>query len=219
MILNIETAKQAAQFLLQIKAIKLNNESPFTWASGRKSPIYCDNRVTLSYPDIRTFIRQQFVSIATEQFADVDVIAGVATGGIAQGVLVAQDLGKPFVYVRPEEKKHGLGNKIEGDLKSGQSVLVIEDLVSTGKSSLLAVEALRDFGCSVKGMAAIFTYNLEVARQAFEAKDVLLSTITDYHTLIDVAVGESFIKQEDLDSLAKWRQNPELWSEERMNKQ
>ncbi len=219
MILNIETAKQAAQFLLQIKAIKLNNESPFTWASGRKSPIYCDNRVTLSYPDIRTFIRQQFVSIATEQFADVDVIAGVATGGIAQGVLVAQDLGKPFVYVRPEEKKHGLGNKIEGDLKSGQSVLVIEDLVSTGKSSLLAVEALRDFGCSVKGMAAIFTYNLEVARQAFEAKDVLLSTITDYHTLIDVAVGESFIKQEDLDSLANWRQNPELWSEERMNKQ
>ncbi len=217
MILNKETAKQAAHFLLQIKAIKLNNESPFTWASGRKSPIYCDNRVTLSYPEIRTFIRQQFVAMATEQFADVDVIAGVATGGIPQGVLVAQDLGKPFVYVRPEEKKHGLGNKIEGDLKSGQSVLVIEDLVSTGKSSLQAVDALRQFGCSVKGMGAIFTYNLEVAKQAFEKSDVSLFTITDYHTLIEVAAEQSFIQQQDLESLAKWRENPELWSEQRMN--
>lgn len=217
MILNKETAKQAAHFLLQIKAIKLNNESPFTWASGRKSPIYCDNRVTLSYPEIRTFIRQQFVAMATEQFADVDVIAGVATGGIPQGVLVAQDLGKPFVYVRPEEKKHGLGNKIEGDLKSGQSVLVIEDLVSTGKSSLQAVDALRQFGCSVKGMGAIFTYNLEVAKQAFEKSEVSLYTITDYHTLIEVAAEQSFIQQQDLESLAKWRENPELWSEKRMN--
>lgn len=217
MILNKETAKQAAHFLLQIKAIKLNNESPFTWASGRKSPIYCDNRVTLSYPEIRTFIRQQFVAMATEQFADVDVIAGVATGGIPQGVLVAQDLGKPFVYVRPEEKKHGLGNKIEGDLKSGQSVLVIEDLVSTGKSSLQAVEALRQFGCSVKGMGAIFTYNLEAAKQAFEKSEVSLYTITDYHTLIEVAIEQSFIQQQDLESLAKWRENPELWSEKRMN--
>lgn len=216
MILKKETAKQAARFLLQIKAIKLNNESPFTWASGRKSPIYCDNRVTLSYPDIRTFIRQQFVAIVNELYADVDVIAGVATGGIAQGVLVAQDLGKPFVYVRPEEKKHGLGNKIEGDLKSGQSVVVIEDLISTGKSSLQVVDALRDAGCSVKGMAAIFTYNLEVAKQAFETKDVLLNTITDYHTLIDLAAEESFISQEDLISLTKWRENPELWSEQRM---
>lgn len=217
MILNKETAKQAAHFLLQIKAIKLNNESPFTWASGRKSPIYCDNRVTLSYPEIRTFIRQQFVAMATEQFADVDVIAGVATGGIPQGVLVAQDLGKPFVYVRPEEKKHGLGNKIEGDLKSGQSVLVIEDLVSTGKSSLQAVDALRQFGCSVKGMGAIFTYNLEAAKQAFEKSEVSLYTITDYHTLIEVAIEQSFIQQQDLESLAKWRENPELWSEKRMN--
>lgn len=216
MILNKETAKQAARFLLQIKAIKLNNESPFTWASGRKSPIYCDNRVTLSYPDIRTFIRQQFVAIVNELYADVDVIAGVATGGIAQGVLVAQDLGKPFVYVRPEEKKHGLGNKIEGDLKSGQSVVVIEDLISTGKSSLQVVDALRDAGCSVKGMAAIFTYNLEVAKQAFETKDVFLNTITDYHTLIDLAAEESFISQEDLISLTKWRENPELWSKQRM---
>lgn len=218
MILNKETAEQAARFLLQIKAIKLNNESPFTWASGRKSPIYCDNRVTLSYPDIRTFIRQQFVAIVNEQFADVDVIAGVATGGIAQGVLVAQDLGKPFVYVRPEEKKHGLGNKVEGDLKSGQSVVVIEDLISTGKSSLQVVKTLREAGCYVKGMAAIFTYNLEVAKQAFIESDVSLNTITDYHTLIDIAAKENFIKQEDLVSLTEWRKNPELWSEQRMNK-
>ena len=216
MILNKETAKQAARFLLQIKAIKLNNENPFTWASGRKSPIYCDNRVTLSYPEIRTFICEQFVSIVKELYADVDVIAGVATGGIPQGVLVAQALGKTFVYVRPEEKKHGLGNKIEGDLKSGQTVVVIEDLVSTGKSSLLAVDALRDAGCIVKGMAAIFTYNLEVAKQAFENKQMPLNTITDYHNLIELAAEESFIAKEDLSSLTKWRENPEQWSEERM---
>ena len=139
-----ETAYMTAKFLLQIKAVKLNDENPFTWASGRKSPIYCDNRITLSYPEIRTFIRQRFVDVIVEQFGDVDVIAGVATGGIAQGALVAQELGKPFVYVRSEEKKHGLTNQIEGEIKSGQSVVVIEDLVSTGKSSLIAVNALRE---------------------------------------------------------------------------
>lgn len=214
---NKETAIQAAQFLLQIKAIKLNNENPFTWASGRKSPIYCDNRVTLSYPEIRTFLRQQYVAKVNELFSDVDVIAGVATGGIAQGVLVAQDLGKPFVYVRPEEKKHGLTNKIEGDIKPGQTVLVIEDLISTGKSSLLAVDALRAAGCEVKGMAAIFTYGLDVAAKAFEDKNVALLTITDYDTLIETAIEHDYIKEEDLTSLSKWRENPEKWSEERMN--
>ncbi|MBP1630605.1 MAG: orotate phosphoribosyltransferase [Bacteroidetes bacterium] len=214
---NKETAIQAAQFLLQIKAIKLNNENPFTWASGRKSPIYCDNRVTLSYPEIRTFLRQQYVAKVNELFSDVDVIAGVATGGIAQGVLVAQDLGKPFVYVRPEEKKHGLTNKIEGDIKPGQTVLVIEDLISTGKSSLLAVDALRAAGCEVKGMAAIFTYGLDVAAKAFEDKNVALLTITDYDTLIETAIEHDYIKEEDLTSLSKWRENPEKWSEERLN--
>ncbi len=218
MITNKETAVQAARFLLQIKAIKLNNENPFTWASGRKSPIYCDNRVTLSHPEIRTYIRQRFVSIINDICADVDVIAGVATGGIAHGVLVAQDLGKPFVYVRPEEKKHGLNNKIEGELKSGQSVFVIEDLISTGKSSLQVVESLREHGCIVKGMAAIFTYNLEVAKQAFEQANVQLETITDYHTLIDVAAEENFIKTKDLESLTEWRKNPEAWSEMQSNK-
>lgn len=218
MITNKETAVQAARFLLQIKAIKLNNENPFTWASGRKSPVYCDNRVTLSHPEIRTYIRQRFVSIINDICADVDVIAGVATGGIAHGVLVAQDLGKPFVYVRPEEKKHGLNNKIEGELKSGQSVFVIEDLISTGKSSLQVVESLREHGCIVKGMAAIFTYNLEVAKQAFEQANVQLETITDYHTLIDVAAEENFIKTKDLESLTEWRKNPEAWSEMQSNK-
>lgn len=215
--INNDTANQAARFLLQIKAIKLNNENPFTWASGRKSPIYCDNRVTLSYPEIRTYLRQQFVSIINERFAEADVIAGVATGGIALGVLVAQDLGKPFIYVRPEEKKHGLTNKIEGVVKEGQSVLVIEDLISTGKSSLLAVDALREAGCIVKGMAAIFTYGLDIAEKAFEDKEVPLYTITDYDTLIETAKEESYIKEEEIASLSKWRMNPERWSEERLN--
>lgn len=212
-----ETAYMTAKFLLQIKAVKLNDESPFTWASGRKSPIYCDNRITLSYPEIRTFIRQRFVDAILEQFGDVDVIAGVATGGIAQGALVAQELGKPFVYVRSEEKKHGLTNQIEGEIKSGQSVVVIEDLVSTGKSSLIAVNALREKGCNVKGMVAIFTYNLDVAKKNFEDADVVLRTLTNYDRLIEVAKEEEYIKDSAMESLAKWRENPEKWSEERMN--
>lgn len=212
-----ETAYMTAKFLLQIKAVKLNDESPFTWASGRKSPIYCDNRITLSYPEIRTFIRQRFVDTILEQFGDVDVIAGVATGGIAQGALVAQELGKPFVYVRSEEKKHGLTNQIEGEIKSGQSVVVIEDLVSTGKSSLIAVNALREKGCNVKGMVAIFTYNLDVAKKNFEDADVVLRTLTNYDRLVEVAKEEEYIKDSAMESLAKWRENPEKWSEERMN--
>lgn len=212
-----ETAYMTAKFLLQVKAVKLNDESPFTWASGRKSPIYCDNRITLSYPEIRTFIRQRFVDAILEQFGDVDVIAGVATGGIAQGALVAQELGKPFVYVRSEEKKHGLTNQIEGEIKSGQSVVVIEDLVSTGKSSLIAVNALREKGCNVKGMVAIFTYNLDVAKKNFEDADVVLRTLTNYDRLIEVAKEEEYIKASAMESLAKWRENPEKWSEERMN--
>lgn len=212
-----ETAEQTAQFLLQVKAIKLNSENPFTWASGRKSPIYCDNRVTLSYPEIRTFIRQRFVDSIVERFGDVDVIAGVATGGIAQGALVAQELGKPFVYVRSEEKKHGLTNQIEGEIHAGQSVVVIEDLVSTGKSSLIAVHALRDKGCDVKGMAAIFTYQLEVARKNFEEANVDLITLTNYETLIQVAHAQEYVRQDQLDSLSQWRMNPELWSDQHMN--
>ncbi|MBQ9474567.1 MAG: orotate phosphoribosyltransferase [Bacteroidales bacterium] len=212
-----ETAVQTANFLLQIKAIKLNNEHPFTWASGRKSPIYCDNRITLSYPEIRTYIRQRFVEIVTEQYGDVDVIAGVATGGIAQGALVAQDLGKPFVYVRSEEKKHGLTNQIEGEIKSGQTVVVVEDLVSTGKSSLVAVKALREKGCVVKGMVAIFTYGLEVAERNFAEANVELHTLTNYGTLIEVAKEQQYIAEGDMHSLSEWRKNPEKWSDDSMN--
>ena len=212
-----DMAARTADFLLTVKAVKLNNEHPFTWASGRKSPIYCDNRVTLSYPEIRTFIRQRFVDIIREQWGDVDVIAGVATGGIAQGALVAQELGKPFVYVRSEQKSHGLTNQIEGEIHAGQSVVVIEDLVSTGKSSLIAVKALREKGWVVKGMVAIFTYGLQVAADNFKAEGVELQTLTDYDTLVEVARERDYIRSEAFESLAKWRQNPERWSEERMN--
>jgi len=212
-----EIAQTTAKFLLQVKAIKLNNNNPFTWASGRKSPIYCDNRVTLSYPEIRTYIRQRFVDAITEKFGDIDVIAGVATGGIPQGVLVAQDLGKPFVYVRPEEKKHGLTNQIEGYISEGQSVVVVEDLVSTGKSSLVAVKALRDHGCRVKGMVAIFTYGLKVSEEAFANENVDLITLTNYDSLIKVATEENYISEDDQLSLKKWRKDPEKWSEEHMN--
>ncbi len=212
-----EIAELTAKNLLKVRAVKLNNENPFTWASGRKSPIYCDNRVTLSYPEIRTFIRQSFVNVLTERFGDVDVIAGVATGGIAQGALVAQELGKPFVYVRSEEKKHGLTNQIEGEIKSGQSVVVIEDLVSTGKSSLIAVRALRERGCKVKGMAAIFTYGLAVAAENFANEDVELVTLTNYDTLLKVAIEEDYVSQADQNSLSMWRENPEKWSEDHIN--
>lgn len=212
-----DMAARTANFLLTVKAVKLNNEHPFTWASGRKSPIYCDNRVTLSYPEIRTFIRQRFVEVIRETWGDVDVVAGVATGGIAQGALVAQELGKPFVYVRSEQKSHGLTNQIEGEIHEGQSVVVIEDLVSTGKSSLIAVKALRERGCVVKGMAAIFTYGLQVAADNFAKEDVELVTLTNYDTLIGVAKEQDYIRPEDLESLAAWRENPERWSEEHMN--
>ena len=214
MITNKDMAAQTAEFLLTVKAVKLNNEHPFTWASGRKSPIYCDNRVTLSYPEIRTFIRQRFSEIVSETWGDVDVIAGVATGGIAQGALVAQELGKPFVYVRSEEKKHGLTNQIEGEIHSGQTVVVVEDLVSTGKSSLIAVHALRDKGCIVKGMVAIFTYGLEVAAKNFAEANVELHTLKNYDTLVKVACEQDYVRDHDLESLKTWRENPELWSEQ-----
>ena len=214
MITNMDMAAKTADFLLTVKAVKLNNEHPFTWASGRKSPIYCDNRVTLSYPEIRTFIRQRFVEVIRETWGDVDVIAGVATGGIAQGALVAQELGKPFVYVRSESKSHGLTTQIEGEIHEGQSVVVIEDLVSTGKSSLIAVKALREKGCEVKGMAAIFTYGLHVASDNFTNEKVELMTLTDYDTLIQVAHEKEYVRPEDFESLSAWRKNPEQWSKE-----
>ncbi|OQX76087.1 MAG: orotate phosphoribosyltransferase [Bacteroidetes bacterium 4484_249] len=200
-----------SEYLLQIKAVKLSVKEPFTWASGMKSPIYCDNRKTLSFPKIRTFIRQEFVKIINEEYGDVDLIAGVATGAIAHGVLVAEELGVPFVYVRSSEKSHGLENKIEGQYESGQSVIVIEDLISTGKSSLNAVEALRSVGCNVKGMVAIFNYKLDKAKVNFEKAKCRLHTLSDYDELIKQAVDNNYISDSELKSLREWREDPEKW--------
>lgn len=208
-----DSAVKIAEFLLQIKAIKLQPEQPFTWASGWKSPIYCDNRKTLSYPQIRTFIRQQFVNSINNNFAMPDVIAGVATGGIAMGALVAQELGLPFVYVRSEAKKHGLTNMIEGEVEAGQNVVVIEDLISTGGSSLKAVEVLREKGCKVKGMVAIFTYGFDVATDKFKEANCLTNTLCDYNTLIDVALKHNYITENDLEPLKEWRSNPSTWKQ------
>jgi orotate phosphoribosyltransferase len=211
-----ETSMALASFLLQIKAIKLNPANPFTWASGLKSPIYCDNRVTLSYPQVRTFIREGFVKMCLDKFGKPDVIAGVATGGIPQGALVAQELGLPFVYVRSEKKSHGMNNQIEGVINSGQSVVIIEDLVSTGKSSLNAVEALREKGAVIKGMLAIFTYGMEVATENFKNNKCELFTLTNYNALIQKAAEESYIREDDLASLIEWKNNPQAWSDARM---
>ena len=211
-----ETSMALASFLLQIKAIKLNPANPFTWASGLKSPIYCDNRVTLSYPQVRTFIREGFVKMCLDKFGKPDVIAGVATGGIPQGALVAQELGLPFVYVRSEKKSHGMNNQVEGIINSGQSVVIIEDLVSTGKSSLNAVEALREKGAVVKGMLAIFTYGMDVAAENFKNNKCELFTLTNYNALIQKAAEESYIREDDLASLLEWKSNPQAWSDARM---
>lgn len=209
-----DPAVKVAEFLLQIKAIKLQPENPFTWASGWKSPIYCDNRKTLSYPKIRTYIRQQFVETINTHFAKPDVIAGVATGGIAQGALVAQELGLPFVYVRSEAKKHGLTNMIEGDVESGQTVVVIEDLISTGGSSLKAVNALREKGCNVKGMVAIFTYGFDEAIKNFEEAKCTLKTLSNYSILIDAALNKNYINENSVTNLTEWRNNPSEWGKE-----
>ncbi|MBS4057863.1 MAG: orotate phosphoribosyltransferase [Bacteroidetes bacterium] len=209
--LNEDAALTVAGLLLQIKAIKLNVASPFTWASGIKSPIYCDNRITLSYPKIRNFIRQEFVSIILERYEKPDLIAGVATGGIAQGALVAQELGLPFAYVRSEKKSHGMTNQIEGIVDSGQSVVVIEDLISTGGSSLNAVRALRESGANVKGMLAIFTYGLDISVKNFAAEKCELITLTDYSTLLRKAIEENYVSEKDMQSLMQWRLDPQGW--------
>jgi orotate phosphoribosyltransferase len=213
MILNNDRALKVAEFLLQIKAIKLQPANPFTWASGWKSPIYCDNRKTLSYPAIRTFIRQAYAEVILEKYGKPDFIAGVATGGIAQGALVAQELGIPFVYVRSTPKGHGLGNQIEGDFEKGQKVVVIEDLISTGGSSLLAVDALREAGCVVKGLVAIFTYDFAIAKDNFKKADCPFETLTNYDFLIEQAVRKEYITENDLESLQAWRENPSTWNQ------
>jgi len=211
MIFNKDTAEKTAELLLQINAIKLNPRNPFTWASGWNSPIYCDNRITLSFPAVRNYIRDEFSKNIEKQFGKPDVIAGVATGAIGIGILVAESLGLPFVYVRPEAKKHGRLNKVEGFLQKGQNVVVIEDLISTGNSSLLAVEALKEAGANVKGMAAIFSYGFEIATENFKNANVDLYTLSNYENLLPLAVSKKYITEEEELALQNWRKNPSTW--------
>ncbi len=205
------TAQTIACQLLDAQAIKLSPDAPFTWSSGWKSPIYCDNRVTLSYPETRTFIKNALAEAVRTNFADCTLLAGVATAGIAQGALVADILGLPYCYVRPEPKAHGMGKQIEGRLPAGARVVVVEDLISTGGSSLKVVDALREAGAEVLGMIAIFTYGFAVADQNFAAKNVRLVCLSDYETLLPEAIALNYIPAEALDSLANWRENPASW--------
>jgi len=200
-----------AKSLLKINAIKLNPENHFTWASGWYSPIYCDNRKVLSFPEAREQVKKAFGQRVKELYPDVEVIAGVATGAIAHGVLVAEELDLPFVYVRSAAKKHGLENLVEGEIKEGQKVVVIEDLVSTGGSSLKAVDALKERGCEVMGMLAIFSYGFNVSVENFEKAGVKLDTLTDYNVLIEQAVEMSYVKSADIETLQEWRKNPADW--------
>jgi orotate phosphoribosyltransferase len=211
MIQNRDSARKVADFLLQIKAVMLQPDNPFTWASGIKSPIYCDNRKTLSNPGIRTYLRQQFVSAIVEEFGKPDVIAGVATGGIPHGVLIAQDLGLPFVYIRSEVKKHGAGNLIEGEIQAGQTVVVVEDLISTGNSTLKAVNALLKEECIVKGVASIFNYKLKSSEENFKKAKLTSISLSDYPTLIERAVETNYITEKNLKALEDWQKNPEGW--------
>ncbi len=211
MIMNKDTAKKTAELLLQIKAIKLNPNKPFTWASGWKSPIYCDNRLTLSYPSVRIFLKEEISKIVELQYGKPDVIAGVATGAIAMGVLVAQQLGVPFIYVRPEPKKHGRQNQIEGHLEKGQNVVVIEDLISTGNSSLQAVETLKEAGAVIKGMVAIFTYGFDVATKNFTDKNINLVTLSNYQYLLEQALDSNYINENELVTLKEWGAKPSEW--------
>ena len=212
MILDKNTAKKTAELLLQINAIKLNPKNPFTWASGWQSPIYCDNRITLSFPPIRNYLREQMAKQIEKEMGRPDVIAGVATGAIGIGMLVAEYMGLPFVYVRPEPKKHGRGNQIEGFLDAGQNVVVIEDLISTGNSSLKAVDALKNQGARVKGMVAIFTYGFEISEENFEKHNVKLYTLSDYDHLLEQAVDTRYIDEAELETLNAWRTSPSEWS-------
>jgi orotate phosphoribosyltransferase len=214
MIFNKDTASKTAELLLQINAIKLNPGNPFTWASGWKSPIYCDNRITLSFPPIRNYLKDEFAKNIEKQFGKPDVIAGVATGAIGIGLLVAEALALPFVYVRPEPKKHGRLNQIEGFLQKGQNVVVIEDLISTGNSSLMAVEALKAAGANVKGMAAIFSYGFDIASENFKKADVDLFTLSNYENLLTLAVAKKYITEKEENTLQEWRLSPSTWGTE-----
>ena len=203
--------KEFASRLMKVKAIKLQPENPFTWASGWKSPFYCDNRKTLSYPDLRNYVKLELVHAVLENFPEAEAVAGVATGAIAQGALVADELNLPFVYVRSKPKDHGLENIIEGELKPGMKVVVVEDLISTGGSSLKAVEAIRKNCCEVVGMVASYTYGFDVAKKAFEEAGVKLITLTDYDHVVEQAKETGYIKPEHVEVLNEWRKDPANW--------
>lgn len=207
-----DVAENVAKSLLQVKAVKLSPNKPFTWASGWNSPIYCDNRLTLSYPQIRTYIRQEFVKMISDEVGHIDIIVGVATGGIAIGALVAQELGLPFAYVRATSKGHGLANQIEGVVESGHRAVVIEDLISTGGSSMKAVEALREVGVNVKAMIAIFNYGFEVAQKRFDDAKCRMMSLSNYDALIEFAMATDYIQKSDYASLKKWREAPDKWN-------
>tara|TARA_B100001175_G_C19478880_1_gene625947 strand:- start:1156 stop:1803 length:648 start_codon:yes stop_codon:yes gene_type:complete len=211
MILDFNTAKKTIELLLQINAIKLNPKNPFTWASGWKSPIYCDNRVILSYPKIRVFVREQISKQINELYGKPEIIAGVATGAIGIGMLVADLMNLPFIYVRPNSKKHGRKNQIEGSFEKGQNVVIIEDLISTGNSSLVAVDALREAELKVKGMISIFTYGFPVSYENFKKRNIELHTLSSYDILLEQALSTDYINEIDFKILSKWRENPQDW--------
>jgi len=213
MVLNKYTAKKTAELLLQINAIKLNSKNPFTWASGWKSPIYCDNRIILSHPQIRIFVKEQIVKQIEELYGKPDVIAGVATGAIGIGMLVADMMNLPFIYIRPNSKKHGRKNQIEGQYSKSQKIVVIEDLISTGNSSLMAVDALREEELIVKGMISIFTYGFNVSYENFKNKNVELHTLSSYDFLLDQALDIKYINDDEFKILKEWKKNPSNWNQ------
>ncbi len=206
--------KLLAKKLLSVSAVKLQPKNPFTWASGWKSPIYTDNRKTLSFPEVRSFVKVELTRLIKEKFAEFDVIAGVATGAIAQGALIADELDMPYVYIRSAAKDHGMGNLIEGEIKPGQKVVVVEDLISTGGSSLKAVEAVRQAGCEVVGMVAIFTYGFPLAEEKFNEAGVTLYTLSNYNAVLEAAAETGYINNEDIETLKVWRENPSQWMQE-----
>ncbi len=209
----MNTASKIAEYLLEINAIKLSPDEPFTWTSGWRSPIYSDNRLSLSHPNVRNYIKAELGKLIKEKFPAAQAVIGVATAGIAPGALAADELGLPFGYVRSEAKKHGMGKQVEGDIMPAQKVVVIEDLVSTGKSSLQAVEALRAFGCEVLGMVSIFTYGFEAAKHAFEEAGCPYFSLSDYNVLIELAAKTGRVKADQLEQLAEWRKSPSTWKQ------
>lgn len=210
---NTDLRKNIASELLRINAVKLQPNAPFTWASGWKSPIYCDNRVTLSFPELRTLIKKTFAERIRELYPKVEVIAGVATAGVPQGALIAEELGLPYIYVRSKAKSHGMTNMIEGLVQEGKKVVVIEDLISTGGSAIKAIEAIREAGMDVLGLAAIFTYGFPDADDNLKAADVSYFTLSDYGALLDVALAGDSITKEEVKSLNQWRESPSTWGQ------